>query len=576
MSFVDSGGTFFPDVPHTGTGINRISDLDEDVLHLIFEHFDLQPSSSTIVQTRKDLLSAATTCRAFVEPALNSLWRVLPSFLPLLLLLPSAEVRNNRYVSPRPSLYLSRNLTNFTKFIDKLPLNIWERFDIHAPRVRSLFMEWIHIVISPHVYLLIRSLRHRDNPLLPGLKEICIPTCTPEWGKPLDFSSALLLASDSPLKFIHLEFNATSDSQFCIPFLILLSVNSSNLTHLTLYGTAKLSLEFVICFRNLQSLDLRLSGTYLNSQFLQDLGKLDNLLDLTLETNRSYNGAPVEQSDLTLSTTNSTFIQLRRLHILGDLRSISRVLDHMHNLMNLTTLLIHDTNEGDENPWNGSSWDETDNPWNGSSWDKIDNPWNRCFANISTFTAIKDIQINQSEDEPMSRHYALSTSSFYPLYKLNNITSFVIKKALLLGSDDDFRFLACAFPKLEKFVEPRAVYTEGRTLACLFHFSQANRHLRKLKISVAFDISHNLKAINLIGRPTIIQDHQHPLESLHIASDFGTLSESDMVQVAEFLDLIFPNLTTLKAYGSLYEISSWRQIQEIRVALQAARIKRHR
>ena len=326
MSFVDSGGTFLPDVPHTGTGINRISDLDEDVLHLIFEHFDLQPSSSTIVQTRKDLLSAAKTCRAFLEPALNSLWRVLPSFLPLLLLLPSAEVRNNRYVSPRPSLYLSRNLTNFTKFIDKLPLNIWERFDIHAPRVRSLFMEWIHIVISPHVYLLIRSLRHRDNPLLPGLKEICIPNCTPEWGKPLDFSSALLLASDSPLKFIHLEFNATSDSQFCIPFLILLSVNSSNLTHLTLYGTAKLSLEFVICFRNLQSLDLRLSGTYLNSQFLQDLGKLDNLLDLTLETNRSYNGAPVEQSDLTPST-KSTFIQLRRLHILGDLRSISRVLD---------------------------------------------------------------------------------------------------------------------------------------------------------------------------------------------------------------------------------------------------------
>ena len=549
MSFVDSEGTFLPDVPHNG--VNRISDLDEDVLHLIFEHFDLQPSSSTVVQTRKDLLSAAKTCRAFLEPALNSLWSVLPSFLPLLLLLPSAEVRNNRYVSPRPFLYLSRNLTYFIKFIDKLPLNIWERFDIHAPRVRSLFMERIHIVISPHVHLLIRSLRHRDNPLLPGLKEICIPTCTPEWGisESLDFSSALLLASDSPLKFIHLEFNATSNSQFCIPFLILLSVNSPNLTHLTLYGTAKLSLEFVICFRNLQILDLRLSGTYLNSQFLQDLGKLDNLLDLTLETNRSYNRAPVEQSDLTPST-KSTFIQLRRLHILGDLRSISRVLDYMYNLMNLTTLLIHDTD--------GGSWNETDNPWN------------RCFANISTFPAIEDIRITQSEDD---RYYALSISSFYPLYKLNNMTSFVIKKSLLRGSDDDFRFLACAFPKLEKFVEPRVKYIEGRTLACLFHFSQANRHLRKLKISVAFDISHNLKAINLIGRPTIIQDQQQPLESLHISSNFGTLNESDMVQVAEFLDLIFPNLTTLKAYGSLYEISSWRQIQEIRVALQASRIK---
>ena len=80
--------------------INRIPELNEDILHLIFEHFDLQPGSPTIVQTRKDLLSAAKTCKAFVEPALNSLWRVLPSLLPLLLLLPSAEVRKDHYVSP--------------------------------------------------------------------------------------------------------------------------------------------------------------------------------------------------------------------------------------------------------------------------------------------------------------------------------------------------------------------------------------------------------------------------------------------------------------------------------------------
>lgn len=77
--------------------------MNEDVLQLIFEHFDLQPGSKTAPQTRKDLLSAAKTCKAFMEPALNSLWRVLPSLLPLLLLLPSAEVSNNYYVSLRSS-----------------------------------------------------------------------------------------------------------------------------------------------------------------------------------------------------------------------------------------------------------------------------------------------------------------------------------------------------------------------------------------------------------------------------------------------------------------------------------------
>lgn len=78
---------------------------NQDILNLIFEHFDLQPCSHTVTQTRKDLFSAAKTCKAFVEPALNSLWRVLPSPLPLLLLLPSAEVYNGHFVSLVSSLY---------------------------------------------------------------------------------------------------------------------------------------------------------------------------------------------------------------------------------------------------------------------------------------------------------------------------------------------------------------------------------------------------------------------------------------------------------------------------------------
>ena len=77
----------------------------------------------------------------------------------------------------------------------------------------------------------------------------------------------------------------------------------------------------------------------------------------------------------------------------------------------------------------------------------------------------------------------------------------------------------------------------------------------------------------MIGCP-IIQDHQHPLEILHVASDFGSLSISDKIQVAQFLDLIFPNLSILRGYGSdTSDVSSWTEIQQIRVALQAARIK---
>ena len=314
-------------------------------------------------------------------------------------------------------------------------------------------MERLNIVISPHVYLRIRSLRHHDTPFLPGLKEIYIPN-----HNSLDLSSALLLASESSLKVIHLDYSATSDRQFFIPFLYLLSVNSPNLTHLTLHGTANMStsLELVLCFKNLQSLDLRLPGTYLCSQFLQDLGRLDNLIDMTLDTIASSETPTtlplMKRFDLTppsTTSTNSTFIQLRKLHILGNPSSMSRVLDDMHVLMNLTTLLIEMTDY---------------------SWEDTESSWKSCFTIISTFPAIEDIQITQIDYSPWDDHYvyALSTSFFYPLYKLNNVKSFVINNSTLSGSDEDFSFLACAFPKLKKFVEPCAEYRregKGKTIS---------------------------------------------------------------------------------------------------------------
>ena len=129
--------------------------------------------------------------------------------------------------------------------------------------------------ISPYVYLRIRSMRHRDTPLLPGLKEIYIPGTSP-----LDLSFALFLASESSLNLIDIHDDSmTSDRQFFIPFLFLLSVNSPHLAHLSLCGTTDDNTCFGLVphFRNLQSLELRLFDTSLDSQIIRDLGTLDNL-----------------------------------------------------------------------------------------------------------------------------------------------------------------------------------------------------------------------------------------------------------------------------------------------------------
>ena len=177
-----------------------------------------------------------------------------------------------------------------------------------------------------------------------------------------------------------------------------------------------------------------------------------------------------------------TFVKLRKLHILGTPSSMSRVLDDMNILTNLTTLKIDETTNDPEVDTESS--------------------WKSCFATISTFSAIEDIEITGKRCKFKGRPL-LSTSYFYPLYKLDNVTNFVINDFNLWGSNDYFSLLARSFSKLKKFVVSCSDYSEERTLACLLYFSQANLDLREMKISISPDISANLKAINVPGRPII-------------------------------------------------------------------------
>ena len=73
---------------------------NQDILGEIFSiiSLDLETPGNNVSQTRKDLFYAARTCRTFLDPAINALWRVLPSLFPLLKLLPSFHTVNNQYV----------------------------------------------------------------------------------------------------------------------------------------------------------------------------------------------------------------------------------------------------------------------------------------------------------------------------------------------------------------------------------------------------------------------------------------------------------------------------------------------
>ena len=131
------------------------------------------------------------------------------------------------------------------KFVDELPLDGdangfsgWGRLDLHVRRVRTLYMEPLYIRIPPNIYFRIRTMR--DSPFLPGLKKIYIPNNPPNLNNdpPVDLSSALFLASGSPLDMVQIDSNAILEREFFVPFLSSLYIKSPGLSHLALRGVA--------------------------------------------------------------------------------------------------------------------------------------------------------------------------------------------------------------------------------------------------------------------------------------------------------------------------------------------------
>lgn len=411
-------------------------------------------------------------------------------------------------------------------------------------------MDTPKIEISPLIYQRIQNIF--DSALLPSLKEIYMP----DWNNSVNLALVKPLASGTSFNSLSLNDRAISDPDFFIPFLTLLATKSPQLHSLALNGTGDASLEPVFRFSNLRRLEIRLSRTYLCPQTFRRLGSLENLLDLTVDVSAS--GPSPSLHTLLPIPLPSYYGMLRKLHIIGAPSSISGVLNYIR-LPCLTNLVIDELSGNtivDPKPF-----------------------WVSCFQQLSLSQAIEDMEINQCER--WNPNHSLSNSWLDPLLDLKNMKSLVINGSSLSGSDQDFCRLAHSFHKLQKLILPPKHHSHGRTLACLPYFSQECPDLQEIKISVSHDILENLHAIQELP-DTHCRNPQHPLKGLHINSEFGEIQMVHSIQVAQFLNLYFPNLLILEYYepypswASYYpgstEASTWEGIQLIRIALQTARI----
>ncbi|TFK34390.1 hypothetical protein BDQ12DRAFT_763418 [Crucibulum laeve] len=122
---------------------------NQDILALVFENFTIDFGSSIFKVNQRDLLNAALACIACTDPAMNTLWGNMDSFIPLLCLLPSCKVINDKYI-------ISGAICE----------QDWVQFDAYARRIRSFTLKH-DAKIASHVF--IQLMEHHRSPLLPAL-----------------------------------------------------------------------------------------------------------------------------------------------------------------------------------------------------------------------------------------------------------------------------------------------------------------------------------------------------------------------------------------------------------------------
>ncbi|KAJ3510471.1 hypothetical protein NLJ89_g4656 [Agrocybe chaxingu] len=242
-----------------------------DIMSNVFRHMASNPASDSDEQmstSRRSLFLAAQSCRAFVEPALDSLWAVIPSLVPLLSLLPSLKKVDDKLV------------------LGDIAPQDWERFDLHARRVRVILMKKPHSPVSPYVYL--RIPHHKSSDLLPGLQEVRIAHLANHYGSRRIDPSCLFTVLTPKVHLLELNENAIRDSEFFGTFLSFAIVKAPKLHHMILRGDSSIDdkLNSILQFKDLKTVELLLPNVFLSVGFIQELGNLEDLYELTLDTGK--------------------------------------------------------------------------------------------------------------------------------------------------------------------------------------------------------------------------------------------------------------------------------------------------
>ncbi|KAF8079105.1 hypothetical protein FPV67DRAFT_1663755 [Lyophyllum atratum] len=322
--------------------------LQYDILKNIFGHFSNNSNDARAwKETQGHLCQAALVCKAFLDPALDSLWRSMTTLLPLLKLLPTLQLVNGAYAVH-----------------DDIHDHHWAYMDSYGKRIKEFVAH--KPAVSFQTYLQLSQLR--GSSILPNLRRLHYPSDDPSV-----FSEAPIILS-SVLETLQVDNSDSYDGSVIQPFLFMIAVKAPNLRHVSLGGSGKHWAK-IGRFSQLSNLEISKPMDFDLLRPISTLPKLEHLkVDLmgcSIENMTPIFPAYGSQEPAVL------FPQLKSWTVTGRLPVISFVTDFIGS--DLVRILSVTLRRGDGQP---SPVATGESRWS-SFLQKVDRKWGRKIALLS-------------------------------------------------------------------------------------------------------------------------------------------------------------------------------------------------
>ncbi|KAF9041385.1 hypothetical protein BJ165DRAFT_1595817, partial [Panaeolus papilionaceus] len=500
-------------------------------------------------RTRKSLLTTALASKVFKECAMNSLWSIIPSLVPLLCLIPSFINLDGVYV-----------------FDDGVDDTCWTICQSYARRVREIFIERpTPVQVSRLVYFQLTRMWPPTKPFIPLLKSIRVaPGITLE-------PTLILLLPGPHTERIELHNNLLDDSNDAMISILSTLKRSPYLTHLTLKGCniVTVDLSIISSYSRLRILEVNFPHMSISSTFLQSLGRLIDLEELSLHGGSIMMTA---RSQRFLAPNNCQphgdtppFNRLRCLKLIGHPRVLLGVLEHIQ-LSNLQMFTI----EEEEIPSDSS---------------ETTLAWKTLLSQLVTMhpSHLRSIEIIQSPKRTWGHPgYSLIPDILLPLLNLpnpDNLHSFVIDKGCMsMRPKQSLAAFLKTFQNLKVLKFPLEAFQASFNLEGLIdNVVNQCRHLETLQATLhAKHIEQDLLFLQerLSSPSYFVQSpglpHQrvkHLYLGRKLPVKLSTQPENAM-KFAEFFDAAFPNLQTMVLPDG--ENPEWKMMEDMVLTLQRA------